>query len=156
MAFETSKKLKKKLKSKNYKTYLFFLAFTTFLWLALQFSKNYSQEVTFNVKYNETRTDKIIKPNSDSEIKMVLEGNGFELLKYSLFKKAVELDARKAKSLNDNHAYFTGKPMINAIKSGLNYTGDISFFLKDSLHICLLYTSPSPRDRQKSRMPSSA
>ena len=31
----------------------------------------------------------------------------------------------------------------------------------DSLHVghfmaCLLYTSPSPRDRQKSRMPSSA
>ena len=25
-----------------------------------------------------------------------------------------------------------------------------------SMHICLLYTSPSPRDRQKSRMPSSA
>ena len=24
------------------------------------------------------------------------------------------------------------------------------------LHFCLLYTSPSPRDRQKSRMPSSA
>ena len=24
------------------------------------------------------------------------------------------------------------------------------------LHTCLLYTSPSPRDRQKSRMPSSA
>ena len=29
--------------------------------------------------------------------------------------------------------------------------------LLDSLNkICLLYTSPSPRDRQKSRMPSSA
>ena len=25
-----------------------------------------------------------------------------------------------------------------------------------SLYLCLLYTSPSPRDRQKSRMPSSA
>ena len=24
------------------------------------------------------------------------------------------------------------------------------------IHACLLYTSPSPRDRQKSRMPSSA
>ena len=24
------------------------------------------------------------------------------------------------------------------------------------LNVCLLYTSPSPRDRQKSRMPSSA
>ena len=28
--------------------------------------------------------------------------------------------------------------------------------LKNSVHTCLLYTSPSPRDRQKSRMPSSA
>ena len=27
---------------------------------------------------------------------------------------------------------------------------------KRLLHACLLYTSPSPRDRQKSRMPSSA
>ena len=26
----------------------------------------------------------------------------------------------------------------------------------DDFYICLLYTSPSPRDRQKSRMPSSA
>ena len=27
---------------------------------------------------------------------------------------------------------------------------------RHDLYICLLYTSPSPRDRQKSRMPSSA
>ena len=29
-------------------------------------------------------------------------------------------------------------------------------FDKTQFNICLLYTSPSPRDRQKSRMPSSA
>eukprot|EP00828_Plagiopyla_frontata_P003787 TRINITY_DN11240_c0_g1_i1.p4 TRINITY_DN11240_c0_g1~~TRINITY_DN11240_c0_g1_i1.p4 ORF type:complete len:103 (-),score=22.19 TRINITY_DN11240_c0_g1_i1:49-357(-) len=29
-------------------------------------------------------------------------------------------------------------------------------FIQSSPNICLLYTSPSPRDRQKSRMPSSA
>ena len=28
--------------------------------------------------------------------------------------------------------------------------------VRDVLYSCLLYTSPSPRDRQKSRMPSSA
>ena len=28
--------------------------------------------------------------------------------------------------------------------------------IKRDLYTCLLYTSPSPRDRQKSRMPSSA
>ena len=33
------------------------------------------------------------------------------------------------------------------------YKKDFPF---DEDHLCLLYTSPSPRDRQKSRMPSSA
>ena len=32
----------------------------------------------------------------------------------------------------------------------------IQHFLHGNPTICLLYTSPSPRDRQKSRMPSSA
>ena len=32
--------------------------------------------------------------------------------------------------------------------------GSISYI--HMIHTCLLYTSPSPRDRQKSRMPSSA
>ena len=31
-----------------------------------------------------------------------------------------------------------------------------SMLRKDRMEACLLYTSPSPRDRQKSRMPSSA
>ena len=34
--------------------------------------------------------------------------------------------------------------------------GICELFGADRLSICLLYTSPSPRDRQKSRMPSSA
>ena len=38
---------------------------------------------------------------------------------------------------------------INALRSAL----DLKVLLFSS---CLLYTSPSPRDRQKSRMPSSA
>ena len=39
--------------------------------------------------------------------------------------------------------------------------GLISFFVKERMYLsepllCLLYTSPSPRDRTRSRMPSSA
>ena len=32
----------------------------------------------------------------------------------------------------------------------------IAFLKNNNITACLLYTSPSPRDRQKSRMPSSA
>ena len=35
-------------------------------------------------------------------------------------------------------------------------TIQLSWILRTSRSVCLLYTSPSPRDRQKSRMPSSA
>ena len=34
--------------------------------------------------------------------------------------------------------------------------GFVTVFRRDLMKSCLLYTSPSPRDRQKSRMPSSA
>ena len=39
------------------------------------------------------------------------------------------------------------------INSDIDFIDEKSFMV---LRTCLLYTSPSPRDRQKSRMPSSA
>ena len=46
------------------------------------------------------------------------------------------------------------KRMIEALDEG----GELPIDIRDATiyYICLLYTSPSPRDRQKSRMPSSA
>ena len=44
----------------------------------------------------------------------------------------------------------------NLYGPGDNYEGENSHVLPALIRSCLLYTSPSPRDRQKSRMPSSA
>ena len=50
---------------------------------------------------------------------------------------------------------FSGAHFNPAVTIGFVLNKEIS--IKDStIYICLLYTSPSPRDRQKSRMPSSA
>ena len=48
-----------------------------------------------------------------------------------------------------------GAAMSIAIRIELMYPG-VQFFHESHTYNCLLYTSPSPRDRQKSRMPSSA
>ena len=40
--------------------------------------------------------------------------------------------------------------------SALNYINDINSGVYTQSNTCLLYTSPSPRDRTRSRMPSSA
>ena len=46
--------------------------------------------------------------------------------------------------------FLTTNPRLGGIRGG------IWSALVGTIYICLLYTSPSPRDRQKSRMPSSA
>ena len=45
--------------------------------------------------------------------------------------------------------------VVNAKKTAMICVSD-SLSYEAEAYICLLYTSPSPRDRQKSRMPSSA
>ena len=52
-------------------------------------------------------------------------------------------------------------PILNVVASSLSspsavIRGQVSFWPKGWNIDCLLYTSPSPRDSQKSRMPSSA
>ena len=61
---------------------------------------------------------------------------------------------------------YTGKQtIIDSDRVTLNSKEDMTFLTAKkavsissggTVNICLLYTSPSPRDRQKSRMPSSA
>ena len=46
-------------------------------------------------------------------------------------------------------AKFAWKPILGAVN-------EREKSIKDALSACLLYTSPSPRDRTRSRMPSSA
>ena len=47
-------------------------------------------------------------------------------------------------------------PGVLGIAEALNAVGHLGLNSTGEQTLCLLYTSPSPRDRQKSRMPSSA
>ena len=49
--------------------------------------------------------------------------------------------------------------LLEALSHGMHIVNGLHHYLSDDMELmqtCLLYTSPSPRDRQKSRMPSSA
>ena len=61
----------------------------------------------------------------------------------------VEAQSNQSKSITDTK---TAKERIQRVK---DFEQNKEDYLK-KLNRCLLYTSPSPRDRQKSRMPSSA
>lgn len=121
--------------NKNVKTYLFFLIFTAFLWCALQFSKNYSKEIEFQIEYTKTDADKLVEVGSDTSVSLILEGNGFQLLKFYIFNNKLQLDTKKATVKSASDAYFTGKKMINIFKSALNYDGKITYSSKDTISL---------------------
>ena len=60
-----------------------------------------------------------------------------------------------ARTLNDGDHQFPGGvvEVADRIKTA---GGDALAIRADLAHACLLYTSPSPRDKRQSRMPSSA
>ena len=79
--------------------------------------------------------------------------------------KYVDSNARRDENILSVDFTFNGDvtmedavAQIDMMVSNIDNDGDIEFnSYKPSMYsICLLYTSPSPRDRQKSRMPSSA
>ena len=77
--------------------------------------------------------------------KELLEGkhnftNGQHTFKLALFTSSASLDAATTDYSTSNEV------------SGTGYSAGGGTLT----NVCLLYTSPSPRDRQKSRMPSSA
>ena len=59
---------------------------------------------------------------------------------------------RLASEMHFEHSF----PNHASFYSLSNETAKIGGDNPDNVYFCLLYTSPSPRDRQKSRMPSSA
>ena len=75
---------------------------------------------------------------------------------FSMLDGASRLDELVAAAAAD------GQPALGMTDHG-NMYGTLDFYrqckeqgIKPIIGTCLLYTSPSPRDRQKSRMPSSA
>ena len=66
----------------------------------------------------------------------------------------------KAANLHNRVSSYFKAPVTLSLKIQrlVAQASDFEFFVTDSEQeaLCLLYTSPSPRDRQRSRMPSSA
>ena len=94
-------------------------------------------------------------------------GTGKDLIQWDDLSDNVDLSAfdflfEEKCSIEEEQQLSLPKEMISLISDNLpysamyakNYLKDRGVTKKDI--ICLLYTSPSPRDRQKSRMPSSA
>lgn len=128
-------------KKYNVKTFLFFLLFTSILWIFIQFSKNYTQEVAIGVNYTNIPEDKMLNDKSDQTLRLVLNGNGFRLMSYTLEKKIISLSIDEGKKINENEYSFELNKNSHLLSQKLGFSGNVmsvrdsrlSLFLDDNL-----------------------
>ena len=77
---------------------------------------------------------------------------------YRISEEAVKRGYKVRQIIRKNSKVSAGLERLETIRVSLDKKGELDKALKDidALIICLLYTSPSPRDISGSRMPSSA
>ena len=75
-------------------------------------------------------------------------------------KENVADDGKLAGPMEENHVAGRMAGAVDDLQRQIAHSNGVAIFEPavgfENLTVCLLYTSPSPRDRQKSRMPSSA
>ena len=127
-----------------------------------------------NKKIEETRNLAAIGGKMDSASDNAMQAAGIEGLPIRQNPKGVkELDLRETGGfiqpvgikekeddipamLSNNEFVFTADAVRGMGEGNVNVGAQRMYDMMKKLEACLLYTSPSPRDRQKSRMPSSA
>ncbi|MEW7290461.1 hypothetical protein [Aquimarina sp. 2304DJ70-9] len=125
------------LKRNNVKIFLFFLIFTSILWLLIQFSKNYTQEVEVAVRYTNLPKDKIFNGESDQLVRMTLNGNGFRLMSHNWKKPVLQLNVDDAVSGNDDEYFFYVNKESSILKKKLDFKGRVLSIHKDTLRLKL-------------------
>src|SRR5674476_1565862 len=69
-------------------------------------------------------------------------------------EQSIKEGVDKVRKILDDIENNTGTPQVRKIADTIDIRSREETYI--NIQPCLLYTSPSPRDRQKSRMPSSA
>ena len=84
-----------KVKRRNVKTFLFFLLFSTVIWILVQLGKTYTRIVEFPIEYVNEPLDKIILEENPRVLKVRIRDSGFGIMFYKMFSPSYELDLSK-------------------------------------------------------------
>ena len=118
--------------------------------------KHLTSDITNDSEEAGTTTADAINTNK-AKVAAHIAGTADKHLTSHVINDSLEVGTTTANAINTNKAKVAAHIAGTADKHSaqdITYTGD--FVGKTEVKACLLYTSPSPRDRQRSRMPSSA
>jgi len=87
------------------KTFLFFLGFSTVIWIFVQFSKHYTSVIELPVTYVNLPKDKIILDNSRKYLDLRIKESGLKIAIYKFFPTELKIDLSDAQALDGKLIY---------------------------------------------------
>lgn len=78
-------------KKTNFKAFFFFLLFSVFIWIMVQFGKNYQQVIEIPVTFINSPKDKIVEKKK-ANFRIRLDEKGFQLAWFGISRPAIQID----------------------------------------------------------------
>lgn len=116
------------------KTFLFFLGFSTVIWIFVQFSKQYTVPVELPLSYINVPKDKLLDGENPETINLRVRDYGFNLTRYRLLPPSIEIDLEKAR-VESGQLVYNLEQEKPAIVNQLNLGFDELAFLQNTLRI---------------------
>ena len=116
------------------KTFLFFLGFSTIIWVFVQFSKQYTTVIELPVSYINLPKDKILLENAPKYLDLKIQDKGFNIAIYKFFPRKLEIDLSEAEPL-DGKLVYNLELHKEAIFSKLRIDYENAGFLQENLKI---------------------
>ena len=132
--FENIKFKRISIKRSSLKTFGFFLLFSSFIWISVQFAKEYTQIIDIPVSYVNIPLDKSISKERPENLKLRIQDKGFAIWYYQIFRPEVELDLGKASTQNGALVY-NFEANRESLEDQVNIDFERARFIKDNLFI---------------------
>lgn len=116
------------------KTFLFFLGFSTVIWIFVQFSKQYTIPIELPISYENVPMDKLLGENNPEAITLRIRDYGFNLARYRLLPPSLVIDLEKAKD-EGGQLVFNLEQEKPEIVNQLNLGFDELAFLQSNLRV---------------------
>ncbi|QED39028.1 YbbR-like domain-containing protein [Antarcticibacterium arcticum] len=116
------------------KTFLFFLGFSTVIWIFVQFAKQYTVPVELPLTYINVPKDKLLVDQNPASLNLRVKDYGFNIARFKMFPPALRIDVSDSREDNRQLVYDL-EQQKPALLAQLNLDFENVTFLQNNLRI---------------------
>jgi len=118
---------------RNLKVFLSFLLLSTFFWLLIKLSKEYTSNANFKVVYKNIPTTKVVQNKQIKEVRAIVKTHGFNLLSYHVLNHVLTFDLKSTKKRRKGIYYYLPNNHLVALQSQLSSETEIIRVFPDTI-----------------------